>query len=257
VDGNEFLQLSVERVEEFQRCIGHEGGHATNREGAQQEEDISTDSGTDTKSRILGGIAIGGCAISIIADLVGAGMSEQVGMMRDTISDLAASKGEGTPADELADFGIYAFVASVLATTYGLLRWRIDRLDWKIGSWLLVIVAACVVLIAGYEAYTTGEGPVIHYRLVYVLGIAFPLTVLLTAGQFWEIKKWLGMALYTLGAIWLIFGPLFFLVPTGWDGLYERMLAGLMLIWFITMGVMIWDDPDVVRNVSEDQRGHD
>lgn len=184
-------------------------------------------------------------------------MSEQVGIMRDTISDLAASKDEGTPADELADLGIYAFVASVLATTAGLLRWRIDRLDWKIGSWLLVIVAVCVVLIAGYEAYTTGEGPVIHYRLVYVLGLAFPLTVLLTAGQFWEINKWLGRSLYLGGVAWAVLGPLFFFVPTDYDGAYERMLAGGMLAWFITMGVMIWDDPDVVRQVSEDQRGHD
>lgn len=215
---------------------------------------MSTDTGTDTTSRLLGGVAIGGCLVSIILDLVGVGLSDQVGVIRDTISDLAASKGEGTPADELADFGIYAFVLSVLATTYGLLRWRIDRLDWTIGSWILVIVAICVVLIAGYEAYTTGEGPVIHYRLVYVLGIGFPLTVLLTAGQFWEISKRLGIALYLGGVVWAVLGPLFFFVPTAYDGAYERMLAGGMLAWFITMGVMIWDDPDVVRQVSEDQR---
>lgn len=185
---------------------------------------------------------------------MGVGISEKVGILRDTISDLAASKAENTPADELADAGIYAFVISVIATMIGLLRWRIDRLDWKIGSWLLVVVTVCIVLIAGYEAYTTKEGPVIHYRLVYVLGIAFPLTVLLTAGQFWEIKKPLGIALYALGVAWLILGPVFFLIPTEWDGGYERMLAGLKLIWFITMGVMIWDDPDVVRQVSKDQR---
>lgn len=186
-------------------------------------------------------------------DFVGLGLTERVGMVRDTISDLAASKGN-TAVDEIADIGLYAFVLCVLATTYGLLRWRIDRMDWKIGSWLLVIVAVCITLIAGYEAYTTGDGPVIHYWLVYILGFSFPLTVLLTAGQFWEIKKPLGIALYALGVLWLVLGPVLFLIPTGWDGLYERMLAGLMLLWFITMGVMIWDDPDVVRQVSEDQR---
>ncbi|MBV7266613.1 DUF998 domain-containing protein [Erythrobacter sp. WH131] len=223
---------------------------------AQQEAGISKDSGTDRTSRVLGGIAIAGCVISVVLDFIGTGISDRVGMIQDTISDLAASRTENTAADELADIGIYAFVLSVIATTYGLLRWRIDRLDWKIGSWLLVIVAICVVLIAGYEAYTTGEGPVIHYRLVYVLGVAFPLTVLLTAGQFWEISKRLGIALYTGGALWAVLGPLFFFVPTDYDGAYERMLAGLMLAWFITMGVMIWRDPDVVEQVSEDQRGH-
>ncbi len=186
-------------------------------------------------------------------DMIGLGLTERVGMVRDTISDLAANS-QNTVVDEIADVGLYSFVAAVLATTYGLLRWRIDRLDWKIGSALLVVVAICVTLIAGYEAYTTGDGPVIHYRLVYVLGIAFPLTVLLTAGQFWEINRKLGIALYAGGLAWAILGPALFFVPTAWDGLYERALAGMKLLWFITMGVMIWDDPDIVRQVSEDQR---
>lgn len=185
--------------------------------------------------------------------MVGLGLTERVGMIRDTISDLAASN-RNNAVDEVADIGLYAFVAAVLATSIGLLRWRIDRLDWKIGSALLVVVAICVTLIAGYEAYTTGDGPVIHYRLVYVLGIAFPLTVLLTAGQFWEIDRRLGIALYIGGAAWAVLGPVLFFVPTEWDGLYERALAAMKLAWFITMGVMIWRDPDVVRQVSEDQR---
>ena len=64
-------------------------------------------------------------------------------------------------------------------------------------------------------------------------------------------------SLAALGAFWIILGPLFFFVPTSWDGAYERMLAGIMLVWFTAMGVMIWDDPDIVRQVSDKQRGHD
>ncbi len=202
---------------------------------------------------MLGGTAIAGCLIAIVLDFVGIGLSDRVGMIRDTISDLAAAK-QDTVVDDLADVGLFAFVIGVLATSAGLLRWRIERLDWKIGVVALAIVAVCVTLIAGYEAYTTGDGPVIHYRLVYVLGVAFPLAVLLTAGQFWEINKALGIALYVGGALWLVLGPLLFLVPTAYDGGYERMLAALMLAWFITMGVMIWDDPDIVHHVSEEQR---
>jgi len=204
--------------------------------------------------KILGALVIAGCLTAIVLDLVGAGLSEKVGLIRDTISNLAASKGEDTPVDELADTGLYAFALGVLATTWGLLRWRIERLDWKIGAVLLVVVAACVALIAGYEAYTSGDGPVIHYRLVYVLGGAFPLTVLLTAGQFFELHKRLGIALYALGAIWTVAAPFLFVVPTAWDGAYERLLAALMLGWFLTMGVMIWRDPDTRRHVPEDQR---
>ncbi len=211
---------------------------------------MSKDSGTDTLSRILGSIAILGCVIAVVCDLLGAHLSDKVGLVRDTISDLAAGN-----YDMLADAGIYAFVAGVLATTAGLLRWRIDRLDWKIGCWLLVVLAVVIFLIAAYEAYSTGDGPVIHKYLVYTLGIAFPLTVLLTAGQFYEIDKRLGIALYMLGGLFTAMGPGLFLVPTSWDGLYERFLAFLMLAWFTAMGVMIWRDPDIVRQVAKDQRG--
>jgi len=198
-------------------------------------------------------VAIAGCLIAVVMDFVGLGLSDRIGMIRDTISNLAAAEG-GSWADDIADIGLYAFVAAVLATTAGLARWRIDRLDWKLGAVMLVTVAVCVTLIAGYEAYTTGKGPMIHYKLVYVLGAAFPLAVLLTAGQFWCIDKRLGIALYAGGALWAALAPLLFVVQTGWDGAYERLLAALMLGWFIIMGAMIWRDPDVVRQMPEKQR---
>jgi len=188
-----------------------------------------------------------------VTDLVGLGMTEQVGIMRGTISDLAAAKGS-SQVDDLVDMGLYAFVLGVIATSAGLLRWRIERLDWRIGVVMLAIVAVCVTLIAGYEAYTTGNGPVIHRGLVYALGAAFPLAVLLTAGQFREISKPLGIALYIGGAVWALLGPGLFVVPTAWDGAYERVLAALMLAWFVTMGVMIWRDPNIARQVSDEQR---
>jgi hypothetical protein len=234
--------------------IGHGGAaHATNHSLAQQELIIGTASHNDPTSRLLGAAAIAGCVVAVVLDFVGLGLSDRIGMIRHTISNLAAAKG-GSWADDIADLGLYAFVAAVLATTAGLARWRIDRLDWKLGAVMLVTVAVCVTLIAGYEAYTTGKGPMIHYKLVYVLGAAFPLAVLLTAGQFWCIDKRLGIALYAGGALWAALAPLLFVVPTGWDGAYERVLAGLMLGWFIIMGVMIWRDPDVVRHMPEEQR---
>ncbi|MEE4288432.1 MAG: DUF998 domain-containing protein [Erythrobacter sp.] len=192
--------------------------------------------------------------VALALDLIGVGLSDRIGMMRDTISNLAASQRSGTIADQLSDAGLYAFAAAVLATLAGLLRWRIERLDWKIGAGVLGIVAACVTLIAGYEAYTSKDGPVIHYKLVYALGIAFPLAVLLTAGQFYRIHRALGIALYALGTLWAIAAPFLFMVPTRWDGGYERLLAALMLAWFAAMGVMIWRDPDTVQHVPEDER---
>ena len=194
-------------------------------------------------------MAIAGCAIAVACDLLGVGLSERIGIASDTISNLAAG-----PWDILSDLGIYAFVVGVLAVTVGLIRWRVSRWDWRLGTVLLVLLAIDYTLIAAYEAYSTGEGMQIHYKLVYFMGAAFPLTVLLTAGQFYEIDRRLGIALYVGGALWAIAAPFLFLVPTAWDGLYERGLALGKLGWFVIMGVMIWRDPDIVRRVPEDER---
>ncbi|XAP78037.1 DUF998 domain-containing protein [Citromicrobium bathyomarinum] len=194
-------------------------------------------------------MAIAGCAISVVCDLLGAALSDRIGLTSDTISNLAAGKW-----DILSDLGIYAFVVGVLAVTIGLVRWRVSRWDWRLGTVLLVVLALDYTLIAAYEAYSTGEGMQIHYKLVYLMGVAFPLTVLLTAGQFYEIDRRLGIALYVGGVVWALAAPFLFVVPTGWDGLYERALAFGKLGWFVTMGVMIWRDPDIVRRVPEDER---
>ena len=194
-------------------------------------------------------MAIAGCAIAVVCDLLGVGLSERMGIASDTISNLAAG-----PWDILSDLGIYAFVVGVLAVTVGLIRWRVSRWDWRLGTILLVVLAVDYTLIAAYEAYSTGEGTQIHYKLVYLMGVAFPLTVLLTAGQFYEIDRRLGIALYIGGVLWAIAAPFLFVVPTAWDGLYERGLALGKLGWFVIMGVMIWRDPDIVRRIPEDER---
>ena len=194
-------------------------------------------------------MAIAGCAIAVACDLLGAALSDRIGLASDTISNLAAGEW-----DILSDLGIYAFVLGVLAVTVGLIRWRVSRWDWRIGTVLLVVLAVDYTLIAAYEAYSTGEGTQIHYKLVYLMGAAFPLTVLLTAGQFYELDRRLGIALYLGGVLWAIAAPLLFVVPTAWDGLYERALALGKLGWFVTMGVMIWRDPDIVRRVPEEER---
>lgn len=211
---------------------------------------MSKDAGTDGTSRILGGLTIAGCLTAIVADLTTARLSGRLNVMENTISNLAA----GGKYDWLADLGLYGFVIGVLAATVGLWRWRIERLDWRLGTFALLGLAIVVAIIGAYEAYSSGEGQVIHYRLVYALGVLFPTAALLTAGQFYTMSRPVGIALYLLGGLFLIMGPGLFLVPTSIDGGYERLLAGLMLTWFVIIGVFIWRDPDVAREVADDQQ---
>ena len=210
---------------------------------------MSTDSGTDTPSRLMGGITIAGCLVAIVADFTTAALSGRFNAMENTISNLAAGR-----YDWLADAGIYAFVIAVLSATIGLWRWRIDRLDWRIGTIALIALAGCITLIGAYEAYSTGDGPVIHYRLVYAIGALFPAAALLTAGQFYTMNTAVGIGLYALGGLFLVLGPGLFIVPTDIDGGFERVLAALMLGWFLIVGIYIWRDPDVAREVDDDQQ---
>ena len=203
------------------------------------------ETGTSRQDRItkaLGTGIIAGCLAAIVLDLASVWLSDRLGMFRHTISNLAASE-RRTVIDDISDAGLYAFAAAVLATAYGLGHWRAERRDWQVGRLALVVVAACVALIAGYEAYTQDYGPMIHYKLVYALGIAFPLAVLLTAGHFGTLDRRLGRAFFAGGVLWAAAAPFLFVVATGSDGIYERVLATLMLAWFIAVGVLIRRGP--------------
>lgn len=97
----------------------------------------------DPVARTCGVIAMAGCALCAIADLLGARLSNRIGLVSDTISDLAA----GGRFDWLADLGLYAFVVAVLAAAIGLGRWPLTGWDWRLGKVLLFLIAIIVTVI--------------------------------------------------------------------------------------------------------------
>lgn len=42
---------------------------------------------------------------------------------------------------------------------------------------------------------------------------------------------------------WIVFVPVFFLVPQQWDGGYERGLAGMLLGWMISVALFVKRHP--------------
>ncbi|WP_271077479.1 DUF998 domain-containing protein [Aurantiacibacter sp. MUD61] len=194
----------------------------------------------DDLAKGLGLIGLLGCILVIIADLSGTLLSGHVGMIRDTISDSAA----GGEYDWLVDAGLYAFAASAILIAAGLWRWKADGWDWRLGQITLFALAIVIALVAGYEAYNRPFGlPDIHRYLVYAIGALFPATVWLTSDGLADRRDWIKPAMRILAVVWLIAGPLLFVIPTSWDGLYERGLAVLMVGWFAVVAWLIYTRP--------------
>jgi len=179
-----------------------------------------------------------GCAVALIADLLGVRLSDHIGLVSDTISNLAA----GGRWDWLMDYGLYAFVLAVLAVALGTSRWRFDSdWQWAAGQVLLIVIAADIFAIAAYEAYSNPQaGPQLHYKFVYLLGIAFPLMAWLTSDGLGSVSGRLRTPLRVFAVGWALAGPVLFVMPTAWDGLYERVLALLMLGWFALVAWLLW-----------------
>jgi len=196
----------------------------------------------DTVAAICGMIGLAACLIVIIADFSTAAIYERLGLFADTISAMAAGRGA-----MIMDTALLILVGGMLAVAFGL--WRLRRSGWR---WLaaivaLVAVAGIIAAIALFNEY--GDGDIrdswtFHYRLVYALGATFTVIPLLTARDLKPIDRRLWLGSYGLAAAWFLAGPLMFAVPTGWDGLFERIAAALMLIWLAGAAIFLIRQPD-------------
>ena len=172
----------------------------------------------------MGIIGIIGCLIFVGAVIVGDVVVPNHDFVADTISDLGAGQYEA-----IADAGIYAFSAALIACAMGASHAHLggDRWSWAVGG--LAFLGLIVFLVGARNEYGDGddEGVVIHVYLVYALGLLFAVVPWAMSrgagimGRGWKIAfRWCAI-------LWALAAPVFFVLPTGIDGLYER---GLMLI---------------------------
>jgi len=166
--------------------------------------------------------------VVVATDVIASFIVENYSPVSETISDLAAGQ-----SSWILDWGLQIGGVGIIACGIGLLVWQLDGWRWNIACTLLVLIGIDIIFIAQRDVYGDGEawGTPIHIYLVLFLGIAVSLTAwLLARGIGYLDKRWAyvnrGMSL-----TWLVLSPLFFVVPDAWDGLYERFLAILLLLW--------------------------
>lgn len=146
----------------------------------------------------------------------------------DTVSDLAAGRYE-----IIQDVSLYGFAASLTALALACAHIHNGVTRWSVLTFALVLLALCVVIIGARNEYGDGdnEGIVVHIYVVYALGVLFTVVFLLMALEGGRIAGFLPTLSWVCLGLWGVGAPVFFLLPTEWDGLWERGLGVITVVW--------------------------
>ncbi|WP_069300676.1 DUF998 domain-containing protein [Neptunicoccus sediminis] len=180
----------------------------------------------------LGAFAIFGCAVLGLSILVADFVVPDHDWIADTISDLGAGKYEF-----IVDIGIYAFAAALIAIALLSAHVHLGGWGWSLGSAGFALLGLIVFLIGARNEYgdSDKDGVVIHIYLVYVLGALMTLIPLLMAKGAYRAGRFYGVMLIGVAVVWTISAPVFFFLPTGIDGIYERYLGLIAIVAVVTL----------------------
>lgn len=186
--------------------------------------------------KAVGYVAIVGCVAMLIGNVVGSIVVPDHDWVADTVSDLAAGKYE-----IIQDVALYGYAASLVACAIGAAHSHRDGTKWNLGIGCLALLAMCVVIIGARNEYGDGdnEGIVIHIYVVYVIGLLFAALFVLMGHGMFLVAKWYGYLSYSCAALWIIGAPVFFFMPTGYDGAFERGLGGITIVWVMAFSWML------------------
>ncbi|XDA98946.1 DUF998 domain-containing protein [Sulfitobacter sp. LCG007] len=181
-------------------------------------------------------IAIAGCALLLLGNLIGSIVVPQYDWIADTVSDLAAGKFE-----IIQDIALYAYAASLVSCAIAAAHLHLDSRRWNVGIACLALLAMCVVIIGARNEYgdNDNEGVVIHIYLVYLLGLLFGVLFLSMARGLGTVSNRYRAVSIGCAILWIAGAPIFFFMPTGYDGLYERALGLITLVWVMSFSSLL------------------
>jgi hypothetical protein len=201
---------------------------------ATDSHERQTDTGFIKLCAIL---AMAGYALMILGNIVGSIVVPGHDPVADTISDLGAGEYE-----IIQDVAFYAYAGGLLVLALGLAHVHQGGWRWTLGIFAIVVLAGLTVVIGARNEYGDGdnEGVVIHIYLVYGLSLMLLAAPLLL----WQgLKNWSDLqAKCAVGfaILWLITSPVFFFMPTAYDGAWERGLGLLATAWLAVVTAGLW-----------------
>ncbi len=171
---------------------------------------------------VLGSLAL--IAGNVIGSIVVPGHD----WVADTVSDLAAGRFE-----IIQDVALYGFAVGILAIGMAAAHLHLGKRRWTIGVFALMALALIVTVIGARNEYGDRDtgGLVIHIYLVYMLGVVFPLAPFTMAGGLERLHTGLRRLSFVCAGLWCVGAPIFFLMPTGYDGAWERGLGVITAVW--------------------------
>lgn len=183
-----------------------------------------------------GAIAIIGSIAMILGNVVGSIIVPGHRWIADIVSDLAAGKYE-----IIQDVALYGYAGAVMACAVGAAHLHQDGTRWNLGIGCLALLVMCIVIIGARNEYGDGdnEGIVIHIYVVYVIGLLFSALFLLMARGMATVARRYAVISYVCAALWIVGAPVFFIMPTGYDGVFERGLGVVTLVWVLSFAWML------------------
>ncbi len=179
-------------------------------------------------------IAVLGSISLIAGNVVGSLVVPGHNWVSDTVSDLAAGRYE-----IIQDVALYGYAGALVAAAIGAAHSHSGGWQWSVGIFGLTLLALCVVVIGARNEYgdNDNEGVVIHIYVVYALGVLFTATFLAMAkglGRHSRTLEWLS---YICAGLWSVGAVIFFLLPTDIDGIWERGLGIITVVWVCAFAV--------------------
>lgn len=202
--------------------------------------------------RIAAALAFLGTFLLVATNIAGSLLVENYDWVSDTVSDLAAGR-----LEYIQDIGLYGYAAALIALSLAVAHVRMPGRRWTVAALSLGLLAILVTIIGARNEYGDGdsEGVEVHIYLVYALGVAFTVLFFAAAPGLDRIRSDLGTLSTACGVLWTVGAPIFFMVPTAYDGIWERGLGLITCLWVVAVGWALWrlagpaKDATIVREV--------
>lgn len=198
--------------------------------------------------RCLAWGAIIGAVALVLGNIIGSIVVPGHDWVADTVSDLAAGRFE-----IIQDVALYGFAGTLAALALAAAHLHRGNWQWSALALALLALSACVVVIAARNEYgdRDNEGVVIHIYLVYLLGLLFAGVFALAGRVGGALGGGFSRVSWGCCVLWAIAAPIFFFLPTSFDGLYERGLGVITLIWTVSFARALLR---LSHNVKPDRR---
>jgi len=182
-------------------------------------------------------LGFAGIVTLLLGNIIGSIVVPGHDWVADTISDLAAGRYE-----IIQDVALYGYAAGLLGIGLGAAHIHPGGHRWTLGVFALACLAAIVVVVGARNEYgdSDQEGVVIHIYLVYGLGILFAAAMISMAQDLDKYRRGMAKFSYTCAALWGVGAIIFFMLPTGYDGAWERGLGLVTMVWLGAVAATMW-----------------